>query len=93
MIVEDPVSAADLMNNDLSKIHNWAQQWLVKFNPNKTEELIISRKQSVQNHPSLVMNNTSVTRVEKHKHLVLILNEQCTWHHHTTEITAKAWKK
>ena len=93
MIVEDPVSAADLMNNDLSKIHNWAQQWLVKFNPNKTEELIISRKQSPPNHPSLVMNNTPVTRVEKHKHLGLILNEQCTWHHHITEITAKAWKR
>ena len=38
MIVEDPNSAADLMNVDLSKIHTWAKQWLVNFNPNKTEE-------------------------------------------------------
>ena len=37
MIVEDPNSAADLMNVDSSKIHTWAKQWLVNFNPNKTE--------------------------------------------------------
>ena len=35
MIVEDPNSADDLMNNNLSKLHNWALQWLVKFNPNQ----------------------------------------------------------
>ena len=44
MIVEDPNSTADLMDADLRKIHSWAKQWLVKFNANKTEELIISRK-------------------------------------------------
>ena len=93
MIVEDPNSAADLMNNDLSKIHLWALQWLVKFNPNKTEELIISRKQSRPNHPSLFMNNIPVSRVETHKHLGLIFNEQCSWHHHIIEVTGKAWKR
>ena len=36
--------AADLMDTDLDKIHTWADTWLVKFNPHKTEELIISRK-------------------------------------------------
>ena len=93
MIVDDPNSAADLMNNDLSEIHLWALQWLVKFNPNKTEELIISRKQSRPNHPSLFMNNIPVSRVETHKHLGLIFNEQCSWHHHIVEVTGKAWKR
>ena len=44
LIVEDPVMAANLMDIDLDKIHHWANTWLVKFNPHKTEELIISRK-------------------------------------------------
>ena len=44
LIVEDPVMTADLMDLDLDKIHQWANAWLVKFNPHKTEELIISRK-------------------------------------------------
>ena len=93
MIVEDPGSVADLMNTDLSKIHSWANQWLVKFNPNKTEELIITKKHQPPNHPPLFMNNVQVTRVEQHKHLGLIFNQQCSWHHHVQEITGKAWKR
>ena len=31
LIVEDPVTAADLMDTDLDKIHTWAETWLVKF--------------------------------------------------------------
>ena len=38
LIVEDPAMAADLMNTDLEKIHKWPEDWLVKFNPNKTEQ-------------------------------------------------------
>ena len=93
MIVEDPNSAADLMNVDLSKIHTWAKQWLVNFNPNKTEELLISRKQTRVDHPPLFMNDVQISRVDQHKHLGLIFNEQCTWHNHIHEITSKAWKR
>ena len=93
MIVEDPNSTADLMDADLRKIHSWAKQWLVKFNANKTEELIISRKTKPPIHPQLSMDNTPVNRVTQHKHLGLIFNNQCTWHEHICEITAKAWKR
>ena len=41
LIVDDPNVSADLMNNDLDKIHTWSQKWLVTFNPNKTEELLL----------------------------------------------------
>ena len=37
IIVDDPVAAAELLNLDLDKITKWAKEWLVKFNPNKTE--------------------------------------------------------
>ena len=33
-IVEKPEIAANLMNADLNKIHEWSKQWLVNFNPN-----------------------------------------------------------
>ena len=39
------------------------------------------------------MNNVQVTRVEQHKHLGLIFNQKCSWHHHIQEITGKAWKR
>ena len=54
LIVEDPVTASDLMDTDLDKIHSWAETWLVKFNPHKTEELIISRKTAPVDHPAVI---------------------------------------
>ena len=93
LIVEDPVTAADLMDIDLDKIHTWAETWLVKFNPHKTEELVISRKTAPVDHPAVTMNNVEVKRVDSHKHLGVIFNNKCTWNEHIEEITSKAWKR
>ena len=30
------IQAADMLSTDLSHIHNWSQNWAIKFNPNKT---------------------------------------------------------
>ena len=40
IIVDNPVEAANQLNSDLSKIHQWASKWLVKFNPAKSESVI-----------------------------------------------------
>jgi hypothetical protein len=40
MIVDNPVDAAETLNTDLAKIHDWSMKWLVKFNPDKTESMI-----------------------------------------------------
>jgi hypothetical protein len=42
--VDTPQNAADIINRDLEKIHQWSVSWLVKFNPQKTETSVISRK-------------------------------------------------
>ena len=44
LVVENPDTAAETLNSDLEKITQWANTWLVKFNPAKTESLLISRK-------------------------------------------------
>ena len=93
LIVEDPEIAADLMNSDLDKIHQWAKSWLVNFNPNKTEQLIISRKAVPPVHPKLEMNNVEIQKVNCHKHLGLIINKTCSWYEHILDITSKAWKR
>ena len=93
LIVEDPETAADLMNSDLEKIHQWAQSWLVNFNPNKTEQMIISRKAVPPRHSNLEMNNVDIQKVDSHKHLGLIINKTCSWYEHILDITAKAWKR
>ena len=51
IIVENPITAANILNNDLDKVTNWANKWLVIFNPNKTESLLISRKVTKPVHP------------------------------------------
>ena len=42
VIVEDPILAANLLDNDLLKISSWAGKWLVKFNHVKTEWFVIT---------------------------------------------------
>ena len=88
--VDDPWSAAATLNNDLQKIHNWADQWLVTFNPNKTESMIISRKTSIPFHPQLYMNQTAITEVEIHKHLGILFSADGYWKYHITSIISKA---
>jgi hypothetical protein len=39
LIVDDPNETADSLNNDLTKIHDWATKWLVTFNAQKTETM------------------------------------------------------
>ena len=51
IIVENPDAAAEILNTDLNKISKWAKSWLVKFDPNKNESLIISRKINKPGHP------------------------------------------
>ena len=67
LIIEAPIRAANLMDNGLDKVQNWAYKWLVKFNPNKTEEMLFSRKKIQIDHPKLTMNNVEIQRVTFHK--------------------------
>lgn len=93
IIVDTPENAALKLNNDLRKIHSWATQWLVTFNPSKSETLLISRKRSRINHPALFMNNQQLIEVESHKHLGLIFSNDGTWHAHIDLIASKAWTR
>ena len=44
IIVDNPISAAEMINTDLETIHRWVEKWLGKFNPSKSESLLVSRK-------------------------------------------------
>ena len=53
IIVENPNTAAVTLNNDLKHISNWANDWLVDFNPSKTFSMLMLRKRGPVNHPPL----------------------------------------
>ncbi|CAG2256336.1 unnamed protein product [Mytilus edulis] len=71
-IVEDEYATAELMNSDIEKNHLWSQQWLVNFNPRKTETMTISRRRAKLHNPPIYMNDTLIQEVEEHKTLGLI---------------------
>ncbi|XP_033751862.1 uncharacterized protein LOC117335784 [Pecten maximus] len=69
-----------MLNDCLRKIHEWSEQWLVKFNTEKTESLLVSRKINKPRHPTLFMNNVPVSEVKHHKHIGLFLSHDGTEH-------------
>ena len=93
LIVDHPDTTAIALQNDISVITNWANKWLVNFNPAKTESLLISRKINKPDHPTLTMLNEDITEVETHKHLGIILSGDGSWHHHIEFIKTKAWQR
>jgi hypothetical protein len=50
------IQAADMLSTDLSHIHNWSQNWAIKFNPNKTESILFTRR-NINNPPVYSLYN------------------------------------
>ena len=67
--------------------------WLVKFNPNKSESLVVSRKNIKPIHPDLNMSNILIPNVQTHKHLGIHLSSDSSWDYHIKSISQKAWKR
>ena len=49
IIIDFPDSAAQILYLDLERLYESAVQWLVRFNPNKKESLLSSRKLKIYN--------------------------------------------
>ena len=93
VVVDDPRNSADILTSDLNKISNWANKWLVKFNPNKTESLIISRKAVRPIHPPISMQGQLIREVESHKHLGIFFSYDLRWNTHIDYILSKAYPR
>ena len=59
-------------------LSNWAKQWLVKFNPLKTEAVLFSLK-NFEAFSQLIYDNTLIKSVEDHKHLGITFSNNCQW--------------
>lgn len=93
IIVDSPQEASDKLNQDLVKIDAWADKWLVSFNPNKTESMILTRKTNKPLHPPVIMQNQNIKQVDSHKHLGVVLESNCHWQKNIELITSKAWQR
>ena len=84
--------AAIESNRDLSKVSDWAKQWFVEFNPNKTESMVFARR-NTQHIPPIYMQGTQIKDVQSHKHLGVTLYVNAKWHSHIKGITSKAMEQ
>ena len=91
IIVDFPDSAAQILNLDLDRISKWAKDWLVSYNPEKTESLLFTRKINRVFHPTLYLSDVPIKEVSAHKHLGLYFSERCDWQSHIDYIQEKAW--
>ena len=80
-----------ITNHDLALISAFAKQWLVTFNPNKTEAVLFSLK-TCNYFPELIFQDTDVTFVEHHKHLGVTLSNNGHWDAHVENILQSASK-
>ena len=93
IIVTDPETSAELLTLDLTKIEDWAEKWLVTFQPPKTDSLVIIRKLNRPAHPTLYMQNHQINEVDTHKHLGLHFSNDGSWHEQIQYIKDKAWTR
>ena len=87
----DPTEIEDTLNKDLGEINNWSQKWLVKFNPAKTEVLLISNSLIP---PDIHINfaNENLELSDFHKHLGVIFSANGKWTKNIETIRDSAMK-
>ena len=78
-----------ILNHDLIIVTQWARQWMVNFNPNKTEAMLFRYLQN-QEYPILLFDNVTVKFVSQHKHLGLTFSENMKWKCHIDSILTSA---
>ena len=93
--VQDITTSTVSLNNDLTKISEWAVQWKVNFNPDpskQAQELLFGRKTSSKPYPSLNFNDNPVHQVQLQKHLGLFLDPKLSFDEHIQCILIKTRK-
>jgi len=88
----NPSDVSSPIQDSLSQISDWCNEWLLRINPVKCESMRITRSKT----PSLCsynINSTSLNQVHTHKHLGVILSSDLSWKMHVVlTVAAKANK-
>ena len=93
--MNDANKSFENLSNHLFIISKWDYQWKMSFSPDRTkqaEEVIFSRKTSIQSQPVLTFNNSPVIKTTHHKYLGLILDEKLNFKEHLKEKMTKVYK-
>ena len=94
-VVHDINTSATELYKDLKKINDWAFQWKMTLNPDRSkqvQEVIFSRKIKKATHPPLLFNNNNVSQVNSQKHLGVIVDVKLTFEEHLKNVLNKTSK-
>ena len=80
-----------VLQNDLKKLTEWEEEWLISFNPSKCEVglLTVNRKKQ----PTLFnysMHDQILNRVKSTKYLGVIITSDLSWNKHINQTAGKA---
>ena len=94
-VVHDINTSAAELNSDLNKINDWAFQWKMTFNPDRSkqaQEIIFNRRLKKATHPPLLFSNNNVSQINSQKHLGVILDVKLTFEEHLKNVFNKTNK-
>ena len=92
-VVFDTGISAEVLNQDLRAVQDWAYQWKISFNPDpakQAEHVIFPTKVFKAEHPAIYFCGSEVETVPHHKHIGLILDETLNFAEHIKEAIIKA---
>lgn len=82
------------LNQDLSKVHQWATANGLSLNPRKSKCLLIKKRRSLQaNDFNIVLNNEPIEIVSSARNLGIVFNDTLTWSHHINSVVGQTYAK
>jgi len=91
--IANPILSFEKLNRDLTRLNIWSNQWLVTFNPTKTEYIVFSKKLIKPDYPDLYLNGEKLQQVNTHKQLGVTFNSKMTFDDHIRENCKKAMNR
>ena len=75
------------------KFSKWCKDWLLTLSPSKSATIFSSRKNKILPYSPVLVNNTVIKQVDRHKHLGIVLNKTLSWSDQINKISTKAMKR
>src|SRR6218665_4018006 len=79
-----------ILQQDLDRLENWSETWLLKFNASKCKVMQIGRKRNVNYHLRSGMDIVNLTETEMEKDLGVWIDKDLKWSHPCRKAASKA---